>query len=168
MKANYFATLGLIALMVPAVSLAQGQAPKKKQGLIRKVDDNVSGQGYGMGGCGLGSIVFGEEKGFIQIVAVTLNATGIQTFAISTGTSNCGESGKIVRTNQFIEVNRIALENDLSRGQGESLTSLSSLMECQNTSFAQDMRAEYNQVKSQSNAVTAEQLQQLAAKSCKI
>ncbi|MEN0057326.1 MAG: DUF3015 family protein, partial [Bdellovibrio sp.] len=52
----------------------------------------IKGDGtYGTAGCGLGSLVFGNEKGPVQIVAATLNGTGVQTFGITTGTSNCGE-----------------------------------------------------------------------------
>ncbi|MFN7453535.1 MAG: DUF3015 family protein, partial [Pseudobdellovibrionaceae bacterium] len=44
---------------------------------------------YGDAGCGLGSVIFGNEKGFSQIFAATTNGTvGNQTFGISSGTSN--------------------------------------------------------------------------------
>ncbi len=45
---------------------------------------------YGVAGCGLGSMVFGNQEGGIQVIAATLNGTGIQTFGITSGTSNCG------------------------------------------------------------------------------
>src|SRR3954464_7446787 len=55
-------------------------------------DVTVSGtkSTYGTAGCGLGSLVFGDQKGAIQILAATTNTTfGTQTFGITTGTSNC-------------------------------------------------------------------------------
>ena len=52
--------------------------------------DEMSGQGYGMAGCGLGSILFGAKPGKIQILSGTTNGIyGNQTFGISSGTSNC-------------------------------------------------------------------------------
>src|SRR6266571_3742686 len=42
---------------------------------------------YGAAGCGLGSMVFGNQPGGVQVLAATTNATGIQTFGITTGTS---------------------------------------------------------------------------------
>ena len=53
---------------------------------------------YGTAGCGLGSLVFGDQPGIIQIVAATLNGIGGQTFAITSGTSNCGEAAVSVLT----------------------------------------------------------------------
>ncbi len=164
MNLKNFGRVCLAALLASAMGIAQAQTPKKKPGLVK----TMSGQGYGMAGCGLGSILFGQEKGFIQIVAVTLNGTGVQTFGITSGTSNCGESGRSAQTEQFIEINKVALENDLSRGQGESLTSLSQVMECKNTTFAQNLKNKYAQTKSQSTDLTAGQLKSMAEQACHI
>lgn len=87
---------------------------------------------YGTAGCGLGSILFGSEPGLIQVIAATFNGTSAnQTFAISSGTSNCDSSGgsaKSVET--FATTNRSALAKDIARGQGETLASLSKLAGC--------------------------------------
>lgn len=87
---------------------------------------------YGTAGCGLGSMAFGDKKGFIQVLAATTNGTfGTQTFGISSGTSNCDEtragkgSAKI-----FIEGNREALAKDAARGSGETIDTLSQLAGC--------------------------------------
>ncbi len=46
---------------------------------------------YGEAGCGLGSMIFGDSPGFVQVLAATTNGcSGSQTFGITTGTSNCG------------------------------------------------------------------------------
>jgi hypothetical protein len=132
---------------------------QKKQSL----HDQFTGQGYGMAGCGLGSVVFGDKPGMIQIVAATLNAvSGNQTFGITFGTSNCGESGKAARANQFIEVNKVALENDLSRGAGESIVALSEVMGCKNPDFTVQLKSQYSAGASQEALVSA------ASKSCQL
>lgn len=131
---------------------------EKKQSL----HDQFSGQGYGMAGCGLGSIVFGDKPGMIQIVAATLNSTGYQTVAITFGTSNCGESGKQARANQFIEVNKVALENDLARGAGESIVALGEVMGCQNSNFTMNLKSQYAPGASKDQMVSA------ATKSCQL
>jgi len=87
---------------------------------------------YGTAGCGLGSMAFGNQAGAIQIVAATLNGLlGNQTFAITTGTSNCADTaGGVSSTRAFIETNREALAKDISRGQGETVKNLSTLAGC--------------------------------------
>ena len=131
-----------VALMLlVSVICTAGFAQKKKKGLV----DEVSGQGYGMAGCGLGSIVFGDRPGMVQIFAATSNGIyGNQTFAISSGTSNCGESGRMAQVEQFIDVNKVALEKEVVRGQGEALSSLSNLMGCQNSDFTTQMAKNYS------------------------
>src|SRR5712691_12711696 len=76
---------------------------------------------YGAAGCGLGSLVFGDQKGMIQVLAATTNGTfWSQTFGITTGTSNCGDTAMtIAGTKIFIEGNREALAKDAARGSGE-------------------------------------------------
>ena len=131
-----------VALMLlVSVICTAGFAQKKKKALV----DEVAGQGYGMAGCGLGSIVFGDKPGMVQIFAATSNGIyGNQTFAITSGTSNCGESGRTAQVEQFINVNKVALEKEVVRGQGESLSSLSHLMGCQNLDFTTQMSKNYS------------------------
>ena len=88
---------------------------------------------YGMAGCGLGSIVFGNKPGFIQILAATTNGTfGNQTFGITTGTSNCTDTGGgAPSAAAFIQTNREALAKDISRGNGETIKNLATLSGCQ-------------------------------------
>ncbi len=87
---------------------------------------------YGTAGCGLGSLVFGNQKGIVQIFAATTNGTfGSQTFGITTGTSNCADtSGGAASIKSFTETNREALAKDISRGQGETLKNLATLAGC--------------------------------------
>jgi len=91
---------------------------------------------YGTAGCGLGSMVFGNQAGIIQIFAATTNGTfASQTFGITTGTSNCGGgAASAANTKAFIDANREALAKDISRGQGETLQNLATLAGCSDAS----------------------------------
>ncbi len=153
----------LVAVCV-VLGLGQAQAAGKKKALV----DEYAGQGYGMAGCGLGSVVFGDKPGMIQILAgTTNNVSGSQTFGISSGTLNCGESGKSAKAEQFIDVNKVTLENDMARGQGESLQSLAQVLECKNADFSSDMKSNYNQAFPNGGA-SAQQIEAVAFKSCQI
>lgn len=104
---------------------------------------------YGAAGCGLGSIVFGDQGGFTQVFAATLNATGYQTFAITSGTSNCTDAGAIKGAKAipaFIEVNKMALAKDAARGEGETLAGLASLLGCNSKNLGQTLKSNYNKI----------------------
>ncbi len=104
--------------------------------IICSADDTMkaikgSGQ-YGAAGCGLGSMVFGNQTGLVQVFAATTNGTvGSQTFGITTGTSNCG-SGIMNASNEklhnFVSANMDLLAQDMSRGSGEYLEAVAELM----------------------------------------
>lgn len=141
--------LGAVCLMVAysgVVSAQETQRPKKQK--AKPLADQVSGQGYGTAGCGLGSIAFGDKPGAIQIVAATLNGTlGSQTFGITSGTSNCVDDNARNDASLFIEVNRVALMTDASRGQGETLNNLSSLVGCSDShAFGKAMQKNYQNI----------------------
>ncbi len=89
---------------------------------------------YGMAGCGLGSIVFGNDPGFMQVLAATTNGTfASQTFGITTGTSNCTDGGAVARGHEqkaFVEANFAQLSRDTARGEGEYLAAFSTLLGC--------------------------------------
>ncbi len=110
----------------PQQQTSEREPASKKKALA----DEASGQGYGMAGCGLGSIVFGEKEGPVQIFAATTNDFySNNTFGMTSGTSNC-DSYKDMAAIQFIDSYRFTLENDIVRGEGESLSALSKVMEC--------------------------------------
>ncbi len=91
----------------------------------------ASARPYGDAGCGLGSMAFGDEPGLVQVLAATTNGTfGTQTFGISTGTSNCGPSRTAKGARVFIEANREALAKDISRGNGETIATLTHITGC--------------------------------------
>jgi hypothetical protein len=132
------------ALVITAAPLAHAEKAAKKAPL----HDQFSGQGYGTAGCGLGSVIFGQKPGMVQIFASTTNGiSGNQTFGISSGTLNCEQTGSQASTTEFIENNRIALQTEAARGQGESLQTLSNLMGCANsTLFSTSVQQNYRTV----------------------
>ncbi len=85
---------------------------------------------YGTAGCGLGAMAFKDRPGKIQIAAATVNnLVSPQTFAITSGTSNCTDDANTASA-MFINVNQVALRKDIARGTGESVASLSKIMKC--------------------------------------
>ncbi|MEK7355641.1 MAG: DUF3015 family protein [Bdellovibrionota bacterium] len=153
-------TLVALALCVPMAASAQNKKTKKaaessseematpaKKQQRESLHDQVTGQGYGLAGCGLGSIVFGPKPGMIQIVAATLNGTGVQTFGITTGTSNCDIPGMGHQAAAFIEVNREIVSKDAARGEGETIASLASIMNCSDeAAFGQNLQQNYESI----------------------
>lgn len=87
---------------------------------------------YGMAGCGWGSILMGNKGN--QVLAATTNDTsGSQTFGISSGTANCVDdaSSEVAhRSDIYINANRYALESDIARGNGETLSGLTKILGC--------------------------------------
>ncbi len=104
---------------------------------------------YGDAGCGLGSLVFGDEKGFSQVFAATINGTGVQTFGITSGTSNCVDQGAVKGAQavpMFIEVNKVALAKDAARGEGETLAGLANLMGCNSKNLGPALKQNYKTI----------------------
>jgi hypothetical protein len=79
-----------------------------------------------------------EDRGkWAQVAAAFLNGTGMQTFGISFGTSNCTEDGLASASREkdaFVEANFADLRRDLATGEGEYLSSLASFYGCQGES----------------------------------
>jgi hypothetical protein len=80
-------------------------------------------------------LVFGDQKGAIQILAATTNALFYsQTFGITTGTSNCGDAAVTTAAlKTFIEGNREALAKDAARGSGETIIAVSAMGGCKDS-----------------------------------
>lgn len=114
--------------------------------------------GYGTAGCGLGAMAFKEQPGKIQIVAATLNnLISPQTFAITSGTSNCSDYDSKTASAQFIDVNKQALLKDISRGGGETVAGLSRLMKCSDEAlFAEKLRQSLGSMMSDASTSSVE------------
>lgn len=112
--------IALVAILTAAPAFAQ---------------QGIKGTGvYGTAGCGLGSLIFGNEKGGVQVLAATTNGTFFnQTFGITTGTLNCGPGLVASGTKNFVEGNREALAKDISRGEGEAIGAITVINGCKDS-----------------------------------
>jgi hypothetical protein len=86
-------------------------------------------------GCGLGKILWADnahQKNIApQVMMVTTNGIGSNTFAISSGTSGCTNDGKIMAEHKatvFTAANFENLSQEMAQGRGEHLASLATLM----------------------------------------
>ncbi len=129
---------------------------------------------YGSAGCGLGSMVFeGDQTWWKQVLSATTNGTsGSQTFGISTGTSNCDSPAplKVSQVEAYVEANKVALANDIAKGNGETIANLSKVYGCDNTAnFGKALKSNYGHIFSSANASTTEithNINSVAASSC--
>jgi len=96
------------------------------------VSPGLAVENYGSAGCGLGSLIFGDQAGGIQVIAATTNGTSAsQLFGITSGTSNCEKQPKSysqTRLKEFVVANMDNLAKDIAMGQGESLETVAELM----------------------------------------
>jgi Protein of unknown function (DUF3015) len=147
------AAILFIAVTVQAQTKKAGSAQPQQPARNKSLHDQFSGQGYGLAGCGLGSIVFGAKPGMVQVIAATTNAYAGQTYAITTGTSNCdmprmGQSAAV-----YIEANREVVMKDAARGQGETLSDLALIFNCTDAGlFSERVQGSYGQIFGSSNA----------------
>ena len=151
----------LLAFTSASSFAAAKSAPAKSQSQPQPSAISHASSGYGMAGCGLGSLVF-KENDKTQILAATTNGTfGSQTFGITFGTSNCGDSGKLVskeQVEQYIAVNQNSLKNDISRGNGEALNGLAELMGQKNSAvFKSQLKSNYAKIFAKSD-LTSQQI----------
>ena len=107
-------------------------------------------QSIGPAGCGLGHMMMGGKDS--QVLVATLNATGTQSFGITSGTSNCVDSAGTAKLESFIEGNRVALETEAARGQGETVESLAQILRCPSSEkVGAVLKASHSEVFSGSN-----------------
>jgi len=103
-------------------------------------------------GCGLGSdVIKNQDTVLLQLVATFLNGlSGNQTFGITSGTSGCAKPSKFVSNDKavnFIENNMDALALDISNGQGESIETLASLLNIDDTkAFGAMLQANFDKI----------------------
>jgi hypothetical protein len=141
--------LGLIVFVTSLSVFAAGDKATKK----------TFSRPYGMAGCGLGSIVLGKHGS--QIFAATTNGTASnQYFGISFGTSNCvdGSENQVAgQSDLFIRANRLAVQMDIARGNGESVAGLSQIMGCSDAQkFGKVMQKNYSEIFTNEKTVTNE------------
>lgn len=155
MKRNvWMACVAAVAVFVAQSTVAEAARPAprtKRYDNAYQAPARATGMGMGAGhkmaGCGLGSMVVETSDKWSQVGAAFLNGTGMQTFAISFGTSNCTEDGLSAANKEkdaFVEANFMDLRRDVAAGEGEYLASLASLYGCRGDSaknFANALRA---------------------------
>ena len=116
-------------------------------------------------GCGLGSMLFKEDKPVHQILAATTNGTfGNQTFGITTGTLGCTSGGLLKASRErevFTAANFRALERELAAGQGEYVSSLAALTGCKAEPFAAFAKSHYEALLPSAATTPAQLLQNL-------
>lgn len=86
-----------------------------------------------IGSCGWGAKLFDGQSGVApQVLGATTNGTfGNQTFGITSGTSGCTQNGTVNstwKTAMFIDGNKEQLARDMSKGSGETLDGLATLI----------------------------------------
>lgn len=83
-------------------------------------------------GCGWGSMIFEGKDGLVSnVLAATTNGIlGNQTFGMTTGTAGCDASKPVTTSaaDKFLDSNIEKVAKDMATGQGESLSTLASLM----------------------------------------
>ena len=125
--------LFIMSFGVAVAAQAQNQTPHRQY--KKPLAQVLSGQGYGLAGCGLGSIVFGPQPGMIQVVAATLNGTSYsQSIGITSGTSNCDIPRMGAQAAAFIHVNKEVVMKDAARGSGETINALADILDCSDAS----------------------------------
>ena len=158
-------TLVFVALLA-TTSFSFVQTEKSKNtGLIGHAVGQTDKGYYGMAGCGLGSVLFGEsENRGGQILSSTTNGLySNNTFGMSSGSSNCIPE-KSARTaevkknmNMFIDANKEALANDIVKRDGETILALGEIVGCKDTNYlGAKLQSRYGIIydKTDSNSVT--------------
>jgi hypothetical protein len=143
--------LAAIAMGDPAMAAGKKKKKRKKGKKKSAKSAEVYNYPYGMAGCGLGSIVIKDNTMMGQVTAATLNATGYQTLAITTGTSNCEmQKADMAHMEQkvFVEVNLASLSKDAAQGEGRYLRAMSELFGCSDhySEFASLSRERYQEL----------------------
>lgn len=118
----------------------------------------LANQNFGMAGCGLGSLAMGPEGN--QVFAATTNATGIQGFALSSGTSNCmnpDQTAAVRAQEQFFVNNLKVLSKEMAQGEGQYVKAFAQTMGCNAAAqgeFAKEMQKSYETIFSAPGAMS--------------
>ena len=133
----------LVLFSLTSVALAKVQ----NEGL----KDHLKGTGgFGYAGCGFGSMMFEPKQN--QLIAITSNhITSSQVFGISSGTSNCRENINIPtnhaeRLPEFIESNKERLSAEAAKGQGETINTLSAILDCKPKEVGTTLKENYKKI----------------------
>lgn len=113
---------------------------------------------YGMAGCGLGAVAFEDEN---ALFAATTNSSSFQSFAISSGTSNCDVDRRFAAVQaqrRFFAENMKDLSKEMAQGDGQYTRAFASTLGCSEKSYAafgRQMQASYADIFAQPGADAA-------------
>lgn len=157
---KWWKSVGLVLLCLPLlVASPDAWAKKKKKGAKKGNKGSEAAAtyvpAYGMAGCGLGSVMLKEDSKMSQTFAGTTNgSSNNQTFAISTGSSNCRdqapEAALRIEQEVFVAANLRGLEKDVSAGGGEYTEAFAEVLGCHDEEdyeeFLETSRAHFEQI----------------------
>lgn len=119
-------------------------------------------------GCGLGATIFKGQSGLgPHILAATTNGTfGNQTFGMSTGTLGCQPNTEItLMASMFVDQNLEQLARDMSRGEGEHLDALASILKIEaadRPAFSAALQKNFDAIFSDANVSASDVVENLA------
>lgn len=119
-------------------------------------------------GCGLGAQVIKNPNSAVMyaLQATTNGTSGNQTFGITSGTLGCKKVKFVMneRAQEFVASNMDSLAKDISRGQGESLTTLAELLNVKDkAAFFAALQSNYNSIYANSQVEMADVLDSVSA-----
>lgn len=119
-------------------------------------------------GCGLGTQVIKNPNSAVMyaLQATTNNTSGNQIFGITSGTSGCKKVKFVMndRAQEFVASNMDSLAKDISKGQGESLTTLAELLDVKDkAAFFAALQSNYNSIYANSQVEMADVLDGVSA-----
>ena len=141
-----------IALVISASTLFLSGVHADQTAKTKKVTKKTESYGeapWGMAGCSIWNYVITDKEQGPQIGVWALEhfVFGVQTFAISTGTSNCVQQGGEMAQNEqevFVKVNIASLQKEAAQGQGDHLATLAEILGCSDKDgFAQMSQSRY-------------------------
>ena len=100
-------------------------------------------------GCGLGSMAWRGQKGIgPQVLAVTTNTSGSQTFGITFGTSGCDPNGRVTGGTGrmmlvFLESNMEQFAIDVAAGYGETIDTVAGILNVDSKEFGLKAQAQF-------------------------
>ncbi len=120
-------------------------------------------------GCGLGNeVIKNQDTVLMQLLAVTTNGTlGNQTFGITSGTVGCTKPAKLVsneKAKSFVAENMDTLAMDISKGQGESIETLATLLNIKDkVAFKAKLQYNFANIYTNSDVTSAQVIDSIAA-----
>jgi hypothetical protein len=116
---------------------------------------------YGMAGCGFASTIISDKSQWSEVGKSLINmstSSGTNTFAMTSGTSNCVESRADMQAMEqrvFMKVNFVNLSKEASQGDGENLRALSEVFGCSDSDgFTDFSRSHFESIFNQEDSET--------------